>query len=215
MGSITTIHGCIFCYLGPTKREQGAAGVNRTAIRTLPEDDHYPKLTRNMFGITAMDYPEPGLYKYQMIHFGASMKDGAEFWDIWLRKFERLLGRMFWDKAELRLDLGGQIAGHDQEQFDYIWEKSAEGGEIQFGGGPRWFGEQLPRFRDWVPEAEEELRANPNDVSLVIRLVYCYQRVGENEKARHLYGHLATLDPLAAADVEWIDSDPPARATRR
>jgi hypothetical protein len=211
MGLITTIHGCIFCYLGPIRMEEEAARLNHEATQALPEDDHYPKLTRNMFAITAMDYPEPGLYKYQMIHFGASMKDGGEVWDIWLRKFERLLGRMAWDKAELRLDVGGRIAGHDQEQFDFTWEKSDAGGEVQFSGGPRWFGEQLQRARDWVPKAEEELRASPSDVSLLIRLIHAYERVGENEKARNLCRNLEALDPQAAADIEWIDSDAAAR----
>lgn len=204
MGAITTIHGCIFCYMGPIRREASAAERNREAIQALPEDDHYPKLTRNMFAITAMDYPEPGLYKYQMIHFGLSMKDGGEVWDVWLKKFERLLGRMEWDKAELRLDVGETFAGHDGSQFDFIWEKPHDGGEVRFSGGPRWFGEELGRFQGWVPEAEAELRANPEDASLMIRLIHAYQRVGEDEKARHLFGILEAFDPQAAALVEWI-----------
>ncbi len=42
------------------------------AIRSLPEADDYPELTRNMLSVTARSYPEPGLYKYQMVHFGLS-----------------------------------------------------------------------------------------------------------------------------------------------
>ncbi len=81
MGKVCTIHGCIF---GSNIKE------NIDVIESLPEDDEWPRLTRNMFSITSTDYDVPGFYKVQMIHFGASIKYLDEDWDELLEKFEYL-----------------------------------------------------------------------------------------------------------------------------
>lgn len=195
MGTIATIYGCIFCYGGPRREE--LARTNEEALRSLPEEDRYPPLTRNMFALTATDYPQPGFYKYQMIHFGASLKEDGEEWDVWLKKFERLLARLEWDKAELHLSL--EVRG----RFDYTWIKPPDQA-VQFSGGPRYFGARRLRYLEWVPAAEEELRLRPEDASLMARLVYAYQRIDEDDKARHLFDRLLTLDPEQAKTVEWI-----------
>lgn len=187
MSVVSTVHGCIFAYVKMDLEQ------NRRVIQSLPAEDFYPPLTRNMFRVTATDPAQPGLYKYQTIPFGASFKHFPEHWDIWLRKFERLLRQLAWDRAELRLRIENDV-------HDYTWT------EHGFEGGPREFGEELQRFREGVAEFEERLRHNPDDPRLMKNLVETYERVGESAKARELYARLRELNPELAARVEWIDS---------
>ena len=197
MGNIATIYGCIFSYASQNREEQ--ARVNDEALRSLPEEDRHPPVTRNMFAVTATGYPQPGLYKYMMIHFGASLKEDGQDWDVWLKKFERFLARMEWDEVKLHLDIEGK------GRFDCTWQKLPdERRSVRFSGGPRYFEGRRTRFQEWVPVAEEELRLRPDDASLMVRLVYAYQRIDEDEKARQLFERLVRIDPKQAATVEWI-----------
>jgi hypothetical protein len=187
MSVVSTVHGCIFAYVKMDLEQ------NQRVIEGLPAEDFYPQLTRNMFSVTATDPAQPGLYKVQAIPFGASFKFFPDYWDVWLRKFERLLRRLAWDRAELRLRI-------ENEVFDYTWT------ERGFEGGPREFGEMLPRVRGVVAEMEERLRRDSDDAMLMKSLVQVYDRVGESAKARALYARLLELDPERAARVEWIDA---------
>ena len=80
---------------------------NAIVLRSLPDsDDEWPFLTRHMFGV--VEYPYQGLYKSQVIHFGASLKDEPTregHWDTWLSKFESLLLRkLSWVSAVVHVE---------------------------------------------------------------------------------------------------------------
>lgn len=209
MGNIGTAYGCIFAYVGGQAHPDFRSRTlqNKEAVRALPEGDEYPELTRNMFSITATSYPGPGLYKYQVVHFGLSMKDAHEEWDLWMRKFERLLGRMAWNEAELHLTLEPRKE-QQQARFDFRWEVPPEAspsqpeqwlrtGELPYSGSRE-------RCREWVPEAELELGERPEDPELMQRLLYAYQRTHQDEKARALWEALRRLDPERARTIELI-----------
>ncbi len=71
--------------------------LNRAALAAVPEDDDWPWVVRGIFALPA-PYPE-GVYRRQVIHFGLSIKDKPSdrgIWDVWLRKFEAVLRRLYW-----------------------------------------------------------------------------------------------------------------------
>ena len=160
MGKITTIHGCIFGNPGSMNRSDRflrIVGANARAIDQLPATDEYPPLTRNMFSITASDYTQPGFYKYQMIHFAASLKYIDEAWEEWLRKLEALLRVMYWKKVNLKLELEWPPDGFDERSYEYTWLptdvalNACFGSESPlpidawvFSGGPRSFKNKSP-----------------------------------------------------------------------
>lgn len=130
-----------------------------------------------------------------MIAFGASFKELEESWDVWLRKFERLLQRLAWTKAELRADFHrGARAG--DTLFEYTWTRNhPTEPEWIFDGGPREFGTEAQRFRDWIPIAEDQLRKNPDDAALLIRLIEANQRLGADDRATELQRRLNAITP--------------------
>jgi hypothetical protein len=84
---------------------------NRAVLRRLPTEDAWPWLTRGMFHVP-LDRPI-GLYRTQVITFGASYKDHPEdrtCWDRWVEKWESVLLRLYWWSAEitLRTDFEGE-----------------------------------------------------------------------------------------------------------
>ncbi len=224
MGMIGTAYGCIFCPVGGESHPAFRSRVeqNQEAVRALPKTDRYPPLTRNMFAITAAAYPGPGLYKIQMVHFGLSLKDAQEEWDVWLRKLEQLLGSMYWERAELRLELDGPIGEPSQSRFDFRWEATPdvvtpgttpppEPPNVAFPSRGSWhrtgklpYSASWERCRAWIPEAENELAGRPDDMELMERLLYAYHRMGDDNKAGALGQKLRTLDPARAQRLERL-----------
>jgi hypothetical protein len=92
---------------GPRVHEYNAA-----VLRSLPDtDDLWPFLTRHMFGVAEHrlgNHADRGLYRSQVIHFGASLKDEpspADRWEAWLAKFEQqLLKRLAWRSAIVHIE---------------------------------------------------------------------------------------------------------------
>src|SRR5262245_32683588 len=87
----------------------GASGLlqdrNRAIINRMPREDQWPWLVRGMFSLPA-GWPQ-GTYRSQVIHFGASIKDDPTdrgIWDVWLGKFEGLLGQLYWWSAAVHLE---------------------------------------------------------------------------------------------------------------
>ena len=74
MGATDRVYGSIFCYVGSANSSDYARKVSAVlwALESLPLDDGYPPLTRNIFSLTASHYGIPGLYKELTIHFGLS-----------------------------------------------------------------------------------------------------------------------------------------------
>jgi hypothetical protein len=85
---------------------------NAAVIRSLPDrDDDWPFLTRHMFALAEHRVDgdaDRGLYKSQVIHFGASLKDDPNrdaHWTEWLGKFEGLLlKRLVWVSAKVHVE---------------------------------------------------------------------------------------------------------------
>ena len=194
MGIDTTIYGCIFgSATGPHSDDWMQQNCRR--MKMLPLSDEYPELTANMFTKPAEEYGVPGLYHVQMIAFGASFKDMENSWDVWLRKFERLLSDLAWRSVELHVDFHrGAVEG--ATLFHYRWTRDKPTDDRwHFEGGPRELGEEAGRVRAWIPEAEEQLRQQPDDTDLLVRLIEAHRRMGSDDRAADLLARLRTVDP--------------------
>jgi hypothetical protein len=85
---------------------------NAAPIQTLPDrDEQWPFLARHLFGLAdhLLDWDaDRGLYKSQVIHFGASFKDEPReeaHWKNWLIKFEGLLlKKLVWESAKVHCE---------------------------------------------------------------------------------------------------------------
>ena len=77
--------------------------LNRLTIDLLPEEDDFPQLTRQMFNLPGLDFKD-GLYKNQIIVFGASYKEIEDSWIDWIVKFEHLLKALYWDEVVVHLE---------------------------------------------------------------------------------------------------------------
>jgi len=137
MGRVTTIHGAIYCHVGGRRsaddlpRGIDSAEHNARVLAQLPDHDAFPHLSRNMFSITSSTYAKPPLYRVQVIHLGASMKDLDAAWHDWLPRFELLLGELHYDRAHVRLSIDADAV------FDYVWKCTSV--HTSFEGGPRSF----------------------------------------------------------------------------
>jgi hypothetical protein len=133
---------------------------NAIVLRSLPDrDDDWPFLTRHMFAVAEHPYDQ-GLYKSQVIHFGASFKDEPEkdrHWDLWLSKFEGLvLKKLSWISATVHVETELRPARV------YVYRVDRESlGELQFEveqfgrgatvGEVRWQRQQFD-ISQWRPD---------------------------------------------------------------
>jgi hypothetical protein len=98
------VYGCIkHLPFGDRQQRQASCFHNRRAIRTLPESDHWPFLSQDMFAISG-DPASGGSYQTQVIHFGMSYRAVEYEWEHWIAKFERLLKQMYWVGAVVHLE---------------------------------------------------------------------------------------------------------------
>lgn len=98
----------------------GLADRNAEAINSLPVNDEWPPLSRSMFGAS---FNEREIYGGQVIHFGAAFKnidEDDEDWQLWLKKFENLLSKMWWYHAQVCSSQ--EIRGN----FVYVWEPTGD-----------------------------------------------------------------------------------------
>lgn len=58
---------------------------------------------------------EQGVFRDQVITFGASYKTLEHEWDLWINKFEELLKKMFWFNVIIYAEF--EIMGN----FKYVW----------------------------------------------------------------------------------------------
>jgi len=119
--------------------------LNQQIVATLPTTDDWPFLTRQMFTLPGAD-PADGLYRSQLIHFGATFKEIEWEWDLWLAKFEHLLGQLFWEEVYLHLRTEATVGDYDYlyKALDAIpsfleHESPVPAGLWRFSGGPRKF----------------------------------------------------------------------------
>lgn len=105
MGHEAIVYGCI---VGASwrvgERFTWTHDLNREALAGIPEQDDWPWVVRGIFALPA-SYPQ-GTYRRQIIHFGQSIKDEPNdrgIWEVWLRKFESVLRRLYWWSAYAHL----------------------------------------------------------------------------------------------------------------
>ena len=99
MSNETRVYGYIEVPVGTGIDIEQAIDLNWKAVNSLPEEGKWPWLIRGMFSLS----PERVGYRGRLFHFAAAMKGVDEEWEKWLKKFERLLEKMFWITAELKL----------------------------------------------------------------------------------------------------------------
>ena len=126
MGYQTIIHGKItgdrFNWGGNTNLNNDSHlyhKLNRMVIEQLPEKDEWPKLTKQMFNLPALSLDD-GVYKNQVIVFGASYKELELSWNEWLIKFETLLTKLYWKDAVIYVE--SELRGNRT----YRWENKNE-----------------------------------------------------------------------------------------
>jgi hypothetical protein len=110
MGMPTSLYGCIVEYGVYNEVQSKIKDHNNTAIKSLPDFDEWPPLTRHMFSITQdSDFTSPSpTYEYhgRIIHFGGQFKSIEYEWREWKEKFENLLTKLIWKDAFVHFKTG-------------------------------------------------------------------------------------------------------------
>jgi hypothetical protein len=144
MSEEATVYGAVMLWRADSQRAEGYTR-NRDVVGALPQSATYPGdlLTRGMFTAPLEELARLGLYRYQVIHFGASYNHLSEFWHLWLEQFEHLLRRLMWMEAHLHLSI--ETCGDHSYHWKAViggWEELAANQGVKqwtFHGGPRTF----------------------------------------------------------------------------
>ena len=215
MGSIDRIYGSIFSRVGGASHPDFVRRVSETlwALEALPLQDGYPPLTRNMFSLTASRYGIPGLYKESVIHFGLTVKDIEERWDVWVDKFETVLEIVEWEGARAHLEFESAPDGFREKCFDYRWTFPHGAGKTdrkswEFEGGPREFGRQITRVREHASAMKERLEAHPEDVESLRSLISDLSRLRDYDGLQRYWLRLDSVDRQAAESVPYEEFVP-------
>lgn len=147
---------------------------NRAVIRTLPElDTDWPFVTRSMFSLLPIRKKfEVSIPQYEslVIAFGASYKNMYVLEAAWIRKFERLLSMLCWDRAGAFLEFSGLHyrwdVPSDQQQSNYFadpphpprqWSlKVMKFDEMPLPLSENVVGTYVPYFRDYCTNEQSE-----------------------------------------------------------
>lgn len=113
MDQESIVYGCIRNQPGDESARELQYRANLDALASLPSEDGFPLLAREMFGSSGLD-PFSGTYHTQVIHFGASYRAVEYEWEQWLARFEALLAKMHWVSATVHLqtELSGNHVFH-------------------------------------------------------------------------------------------------------
>lgn len=86
--------------------------LNLEVLDQLPrKDEEYPWINRSMFSVAN----EQGVFRDQVITFGASYKSLEYDWEAWLLKFESILAKLFWFDVMIHAEF--EVRG----DFTYAW----------------------------------------------------------------------------------------------
>lgn len=112
MAHHTIIYGRISGTTWKTEDYYKLHRLNKEIIDQLPENDsNFPWINRSMFSIPN----EQGVFRDQVITFGASYKTLEHEWDLWINKFEELLKKLFWSDVSIHAEF--EVMGN----FQYNW----------------------------------------------------------------------------------------------
>lgn len=118
MDQESIVYGCIkdvSSFNADTKRRK----VNRFAMMTLPKSEEWPYICQEMFAIPKIEVGNDN-YQTEVMHFGASYKAIEYEWDEWMKKFEELLGKMYWVSAIVHLET--ELTGI----HTFTWESTSD-----------------------------------------------------------------------------------------
>lgn len=155
MGHRCTISGHIqeSYYNGASDQQQRwLLESNKRVIKSLPLNDEWPILTRDMFSFSptlSHNGTSSGqirsTYRGRVIYFGGSFSSIFYEWDEWLTKFETLLSRLYWEHAAVMLfteSMGEHIYQWKALPRTIKFDGNAFPPPVatwQFAGGPRKF----------------------------------------------------------------------------
>jgi hypothetical protein len=103
--------------------------LNEQTLQSLPPDDRHPWVDASIF---ALPGPHPaGTFRRQLIHFGLTIKEevspvkvDGEYWDwedIWIKKFEGILQKLFWKSARLVIE-----SDFNPHRREFTWKPTKE-----------------------------------------------------------------------------------------
>lgn len=124
--------------------------LNAKVIDSLPENDpEFPWINRSMFSIPN----NQGIFRDQVITFGASYKTLEYEWHLWIEKFESLLKKLFWFDVIIHAEF--EVMGDYKYEwlinYDLIkdnWYKGTPKPIIEWSfdsNGPRTFENELKK----------------------------------------------------------------------
>ena len=114
-------HSIIYGHIkGPswkTKDYYKVHRLNQKVIEALPKSDvDFPWINQSMFNIPN----EQGVFRDQIITFGARYKTLEYEWHLWLEKFEAILRKLYWLEASIHTRF--EVMG----SYEYHWSLSRE-----------------------------------------------------------------------------------------
>ena len=133
MDQESIVYGCIKDVpMAPELDQRKRRMVNRSALLDLPVafERESPFLCVDMFALPGIDI-FTGSYHTQVIHFGASYRAVEYEWELWMRKFEELLQKMYWMNATVHLET--ELSG----KHTFQWEAPIHGCHIPNSGDMR------------------------------------------------------------------------------
>lgn len=118
--------------MAPEPDGQTRRMVNSSSLLDLPQtlDVESPYLCSDMFTLPGLDVFS-GAYHTQVIHFGASYRAVEYEWEQWMKRFEELLGKMYWVSATVHLET--ELSG----KHTFTWEPVNRGCHVPNSGDLR------------------------------------------------------------------------------
>lgn len=117
MAHHSIIHGYIKGPSWKTKNYYKLHQLNTKTLEELPNlDRNYPWINQSMFNVPN----EQGVFRDQVITFGASYKTLEYEWHLWLEKFETVLRKLYWLNVNIHAEF--EIMG----SYNYHWSLSNE-----------------------------------------------------------------------------------------
>lgn len=77
--------------------------ANDVVLASLPDDDAWPPLSRAMFSVTGEGWARGSFRNRRLIHFAGHFNFIANDLHPWLDKFEDVLRKLYWRRAEVML----------------------------------------------------------------------------------------------------------------
>jgi hypothetical protein len=103
MGHVSIVYGIIIGAPSKIPDYHKLQHLNNKVLASLPENDNFPWVTKNMFHFQDPENIE-GTYREQIIAFAASYKEIEYEWEVWLEKFESVLKQLYWISAKIHLE---------------------------------------------------------------------------------------------------------------